>query len=63
MIPKPLGKQASSVKMLRILDDIPPRSIALAWRKSRYLSRAAESFSNYIIKNSAKLDEYLKTEM
>lgn len=63
LIPKPLGKQASSVKMLRILDDIPPRSIALAWRKSRYLSRAAESFSNYIIKNSAKLDEYLKTEM
>ncbi len=62
LIPKPLGKQASSVKMLRILDDIPRRSIALAWRKSRYLSRAAESFATYVIKNSARLDEYLKNE-
>lgn len=61
LMPKPLGEHASPVKVLRIKDDIPPRSIVLAWRKSRYLSRAAESFANYIIKNTALFDEYLKS--
>lgn len=62
LIPKPLGAHAGSVKMLRILDDIPPRTIALAWRKSRYLSKAAESFADFVIKNSRELDEFLRRE-
>ena len=62
LIPKPLSSHTIPVKALRILDDIPPRAIALAWRKSRYLSRAAENFASFVIKNSAVLDEYLKTE-
>ena len=61
LIPKPLGEHASPVKVLRIKDEIPPRPIVLAWRKSRYLSRAADSFANYIIKNTALFDEYLKS--
>ena len=62
LIPKPLSSHTIPVRALRILDDIPPRAIALAWRKSRYLSRAAENFASFVIKNSAVLDEYLKTE-
>ena len=60
LIPKPLGKHASPIKMLQILDDIPVRSIVLARRKSKYLPRAVESFASYIIKSAPLFNEYLK---
>ncbi len=61
LIPAPLNGGASRVKIIHILDKVPPRSIALARKKSRYLSKAAESFSQYILKNTDKLEKYLSS--
>ena len=61
LVPKPLTEHARPVKVIKIKDKMPPRPIVLARRKSRYLSRAAESFANYVIRNAALFDEYLKS--
>lgn len=61
LMPKPLGSMRARLRCSGSKMTSRPRSIVLAWRKSRYLSRAAESFANYIIKNTALFDEYLKS--
>lgn len=60
IVPKPLVMPIHSIKILRILDKIPPRSIAIAWHKSRYRSHATDRFLNYVIENSDLLDSYLQ---
>ncbi len=62
LIPKPLAMHTSMIKSLRITDSLPPRAIALAWHKTRYISKTTEAFINHIISNREKLDEYLQSE-
>lgn len=63
IIPKPLNQHISTVKTLSIIDDIPARSIALAWKKSKYLSKAAENFISFVTENKSKLNEFLRQTM
>lgn len=59
ILPKPLISSAGQYKTVRIIDDIPPRIVALAKNKSRYLPMAAEKFANYFMRNSASYAAYL----
>lgn len=59
LLPKPLVSAAGQYKIVRILDDIPARMVALAWNKNRYLPMAAEKFAKYIMRNSATYAAYL----
>lgn len=60
LIPKPLGGITGAIKQLRIENDIPPRTIALAWRKGRYQSKAVENFAQFVTQNGHLFDRYLR---
>lgn len=59
IIPKPIGHHALGIRTIRILDDMPPRPIGLVYRRSKYMSRAVESFAKYITTHTEQLDHYL----
>lgn len=62
LLPKPLGQVPQTIRILRIIDDIPPRMVALARNKNRYLPKAAENFFTYILKHTECYAEFLRGE-
>ena len=58
--PLPLSGAPYNVKSIPICDDIPQRDLYLLWNKERYMPPAAGYFRDYIIKEKAIFDMYLK---
>lgn len=63
ILPKPLGRHDLGIRTIRILDDMPPRTIGLAYRRSKYLSKAVESYAEYITRHTALMDRYLNGDI
>ncbi len=59
LLPRPLGTVPTGIKLIRIIDDIPPRIVALARNKNRYLPKAAENFFSYFLKQTDRYSAFL----
>lgn len=59
IVPKILGRHDLGIRTIRILDEMPPRPIGLVYRQSKYLSKAAECFAEYITQHTDQLNEFL----
>ena len=60
IIPYPLGGTPYNTKILRIANDIPPRSLYLQWNKEQYLPPAAEYFRDFIIRSGEVFTQFLQ---
>ena len=61
IVPYPLGGTPYHVKCVRLEPGtIPPRRLYLSWNRDEYMPPAAEYFRDFIVKQGAVFDEFLR---